>query len=620
MACVILRNLLVACLCVFGPFRSLAGQPSRDDYPRVSPFDDVRWPAPNAPEVRIDGGWYTVVSIDGLPLESILTKAAEVWGPRDVERRFDEDLGEIMTRLGTPPSAKATLVLRDEAGAEKRLTPLMTAEKRRRLRNARAEGEAQALDSPVPESKVRALYADFAARLASSHAFTIVADPAVRDEIRALPDRARNATLAEIRSELTRILTRTGDGHAAVDLPLAGDLPRFLHCLIEPVGPITPDPTESRFVAIRPDRAAFVDPAHPFVAAIEGKPTKDLIGAASLLIADGSPQLIRRRAARALLTPTLFGILPEPAAGVRTLRLTLADDAGHTVEREIAFDRSLPERIDWPPEDGVEHRIVDTADGPIGYLRVPSMSDGEEVRATVLSALDSFRSRQAIGLIIDVRGNGGGRRDLIDIIGPRLLAPDASPIVYNASRPALLPDESPEDRAERMASRFLYPADHVSWSDAERTAINTFAASFKPTIDIPDDRFGPWHYAALSPAPASTPSPTGPTVVLLDAGCFSATDIFLAAMREIPGVTLVGEPSSGGSGLIVPHVITTPDQSISILVRLSSMLSFQPDGHPFDGVGVVPDVVVPTLPTDRLERGTDSALDAAIRVIGDAPR
>ena len=75
--------------------------------------------------------------------------------------------------------------------------------------------------------------------------------------------------------------------------------------------------------------------------------------------------------------------------------------------------------------------------------------------------------------------------------------------------------------------------------------------------------------------------------VLMDAGCFSATDIFLCALKEIPGVTLIGMPSSGGSGLTRRH-----DRGHGFTARLSTMVSFQPSGELLDGRGVEPDILV----------------------------
>jgi hypothetical protein len=43
------------------------------------------------------------------------------------------------------------------------------------------------------------------------------------------------------------------------------------------------------------------------------------------------------------------------------------------------------------------------------------------------------------------------------------------------------------------------------------------------------------------------------------------------------------------------------------------MVSFQPDGKLFDGRGVTPHAVVPSIASDLVEGGTDSVLDAAVK-------
>jgi C-terminal processing protease CtpA/Prc len=102
----------------------------------------------------------------------------------------------------------------------------------------------------------------------------------------------------------------------------------------------------------------------------------------------------------------------------------------------------------------------------------------------------------------------------------------------------------------------------------------------------------------------------GPVLVLTDTGCFSATDIFLSAMKDQPGVTLVGTASGGGSGRARTQVL--PASGIG--VRISSMASFRAGGALYDGAGIEPDVLVPVLPTDLIGR-TDSALQAVRRRI-----
>ena len=75
----------------------------------------------------------------------------------------------------------------------------------------------------------------------------------------------------------------------------------------------------------------------------------------------------------------------------------------------------------------------------------------------------------------------------------------------------------------------------------------------------------------------------------------------------MPGVTLLGMPSGGGSGRNRRH--TLPNSGIG--VRLSSIVSFQPTGQLYDGRGVEPDVSTPPRPSDLIGL-TDTQLDAAM--------
>jgi C-terminal processing protease CtpA/Prc len=101
-----------------------------------------------------------------------------------------------------------------------------------------------------------------------------------------------------------------------------------------------------------------------------------------------------------------------------------------------------------------------------------------------------------------------------------------------------------------------------------------------------------------------------PVVVLMNAKCFSATDIFLAGLKGMKNVTLLGTPSGGGSALVqVVSLGETPFQ-----LRIGSMASFQADGQRFDGNGVQPNVVVePT--AEYYIGGMDNALAEAVKRI-----
>lgn len=101
-----------------------------------------------------------------------------------------------------------------------------------------------------------------------------------------------------------------------------------------------------------------------------------------------------------------------------------------------------------------------------------------------------------------------------------------------------------------------------------------------------------------------------PVVVLTDARCFSATDVFLAALKGLPNVTLVGEPSGGGSARA--QVVELPASGLK--VRLASMASFQPTGELFDGHGVQPDVLVRPRP-EFFVGGQDAVLERGLEIL-----
>ena len=97
------------------------------------------------------------------------------------------------------------------------------------------------------------------------------------------------------------------------------------------------------------------------------------------------------------------------------------------------------------------------------------------------------------------------------------------------------------------------------------------------------------------------------TVVLTDGQCFSATDIFLSGVQGLPGGTLLGETSGGGSGS--PRVHALPS---GLQFRAASMASFRPSGELIEGHGSVVDVRVPAAPESFLAGGVDNVLQAAL--------
>jgi hypothetical protein len=169
----------------------------------------------------------------------------------------------------------------------------------------------------------------------------------------------------------------------------------------------------------------------------------------------------------------------------------------------------------------------------------------------------------------------------------------------------------PEHGKDHLAARFMYPANSDKWSAKEREAIAAFAKTFKPEWELPAGQFSEWHYMVLNRADdPAVYHYAKPVFVLMNAKCFSATDIFLAGLKGMRNVTLLGTASGGGSALAQTVRLT----AAPVRVRLATMASFQADGKLFDRNGVTPDVVVEAMPEFHIG-GRDNQLEEAVKRI-----
>ncbi|GMV94072.1 MAG: hypothetical protein AMXMBFR82_38500 [Candidatus Hydrogenedentota bacterium] len=119
------------------------------EYPKLSPFAAVRWQE-SQPEVMVDDVWYTLVSLNGVPASDIVAFSQETFGDK-WQKRFEEDLVELLTRMGHEPDDTVTLVVQTLDTAETRTLEdvPMTYANRKVIRDA-----AQAREPAVPLSEL----------------------------------------------------------------------------------------------------------------------------------------------------------------------------------------------------------------------------------------------------------------------------------------------------------------------------------------------------------------------------------------------------------------------------------------------------------------------------------
>lgn len=104
---------------------------------------------------------------------------------------------------------------------------------------------------------------------------------------------------------------------------------------------------------------------------------------------------------------------------------------------------------------------------------------------------------------------------------------------------------------------------------------------------------------------ARVPRFRGRVVVLTDGGCYSACEDLIGGMRGLRHVTVVGDTTGGSTG---QPIVTSFGNGMN--ARVSARRYLLPDGSPFEGVGVAPDVAVPRT-VESLRDGSDPALERA---------
>lgn len=208
-------------------------------------------------------------------------------------------------------------------------------------------------------------------------------------------------------------------------------------------------------------------------------------------------------------------------------------------------------------------------DGGWGYLKFTTFAfKGPKTTVNAFDqALDSLMD--APGLIIDLRGNGGGYVDAMTDIAGRFI-PEKSSFGFFQIR---------EPGQELVLEVF-------DWNTGGYTTMPRLQV--KPRKKI---------YR-------------GPVVVLIDRRCFSACEGFTGGLQALERVLVVGSDASGGgsgfvSGLKLPS---------GAIISFSSTVAWRPDGQQIEGNGVVPNVRVKERPRDWAV-GRDRVLERGVKAL-----
>jgi carboxyl-terminal processing protease len=319
-------------------------------------------------------------------------------------------------------------------------------------------------------------------------------------------------------------------------------------------------PIDGQWVVIRSRVSGLAN--GDVVKEMDGRPIEQAIGDLERYVAASSEAVRQRQLFNyACLFPATF---------------TITLDNGRTVP----IDRLHQKLVSGSQPPWEEEQWLD--DG-IYYLYIPSFEEPKDEQTAVERLR---RNAKAKAIIIDVRGNGGGNtpNDLINALMDR-------PYRYFSEGTSM-------SIGVFAAYRHILetvPADRLS--DGDRASLAAVAPLARPMLVIGSDLKMP-----------TKPVYTGPLVVLADGRCASSCEDFLMPIKEGKRGPIVGEASFGSTGQ--PYMVDLGD---GMSFRVSTKRVYFPDGSPFEGVGIQPDVAAPRT-LDDIRQGTDSALAKALEV------
>ena len=295
----------------------------------------------------------------------------------------------------------------------------------------------------------------------------------------------------------------------------------------------------------------------------------------------------RRRAKKALFNPVAMA-----AEATATAHGAAGDDTTTTMPDVFSF------------------RPIPTPTGSLGYLRIWTFMV-DDANAFLDEAIRLLGLLPQNGLIIDVRGNGGGNllcaEGMLQLFTPGTVEPTLLSLIATPLTVAISDGQLGEQSG-------LTP-----WHDSLAQAAQTGSAFSQglPILPVADFNALGQHYQ-------------GPVVLITDALCYSATDMFAAGFRDNGLGPILGTAANTGAGganvwtqdllrqlFGAPFTSLPKGAAFRVAFRRTTRAGAA-GGTPIEDLGIVPDALH-LMTEDDVLNGNVDLLAAAADLIGTLP-
>lgn len=589
------RTFLLSLSSILLTITTLLAQTDKSVPDKASPFTAVEW-QDNIPQVRFEGEWYTFETIDGISRESLLQFCKNNYGEK-WQKRFTEDLVEVLNSMNHQPKLVVTLLL-TQKGITKTFKGKLTFENRQMAKKhaeVLAENKEQRLAnaylSKAQAEEDLSILIQFIDKHSSYNGLNgYNALDELNNYLKNLPDSVFRTDFGLF---LTRTIGKIGDRHANVR---NYELPNNKHF------PYAFAPLSDRVLVLSADEST-----NGYKPAFENFPYLKRVGEKSLdeLLKQVAPEDIAApkeayltRAVRTLRNiQSVYSLLGKETPN--EVKITLTNRA---LTKDTILNVSLVDRIDipsWynrsqPPPANVDKKesveTLFTFDDGIAHIVVPEMWGSDEA-PLFFEQLEVFLQEaktNSKALIIDVRDNGGGTRDLIWELAGYFVHPDSVHVVNVAQQRGQILPLNEQLKAD-LHGRYLYTYDELDKS--EQKAVDMFKKDFTPMYALDPKRYSQNHYAVFNGAKITEGKYyyTRPVYILANERSFSAASVLVTCFKGLPNITIAGITTDGSSGNSEHFYL--PNSALR--GRISTMVSFQKDGKTLDRFGTAPDIEIP---------------------------